>query len=169
MDDKKVADTESHDKVSAEDLAKAFDPEGKTVKKTKKTKGPKAKKWAKVLFALGMVTLIVGVSMLVVRLVSKPGVADAEFLVSTGEWIKDGSQSVIWNFTETGKGKLTTDGHLNDYDFEWSIDGNKLKIDTAWLYELNDEFNYSLDQGNKTLTLTNKDKNLEIKFKAKEV
>ena len=33
--------------------------------------------------------------------------------------------SVIWNFTEIGKGTLTTNNHENDYDFIWAIDGDR--------------------------------------------
>lgn len=126
------------------------------------------KKWPKILFALGMVVLVAGIAMLVVKLVSKPGKADAEFLVSSGEWVREGEPSVIWKFTEVGKGTLTTDNHKTDYDFIWALEKGKLKIETSWLYELNNEFNYTLDQGAKVLTISNDDNSLEIKFRASE-
>lgn len=60
---------------------------------------------------------------------------------------------VIWKFVEIGKGALTTNNHLNDYDFQWTIKDGKLIIKTAWLYELINEYDYSLDQQNGLLTL----------------
>ena len=69
---------------------------------------------------------------------------------------------MIWQFTEIGKGKLTTNGHTNDYDFIWAIEDDKLKIETSWLYDLENEYEYSLNQGDGTLTLKENDK--EIKF-----
>ena len=91
---------------------------------------------------------------------------EAEFLITTGEWVREDQPSVIWDFTEVGKGKLTTDSHLNDYDFIWKLDGGKLLIETAWLYDLNDDFDYTINQGEKTLTIKNADKNTEVKFTA---
>ena len=32
--------------------------------------------------------------------------------------------------------------HINDYDFIWAIDGGKLKIETNWLYTLNNDYSY---------------------------
>ena len=83
---------------------------------------------------------------------------DAEFLVQMGEWTREDAEGVIWNFTEIGKGTLTTNNHQNDYDFLWSVDGDTLKIETKWLYDLNDEYTYKLQQDNKTLTLSSKTK-----------
>lgn len=145
------------------ELAKAF--ESKDTARTRKS-GPK--KWAVVALAIGIVALIAGAIVLIVKNISQPKMADADFLISAGEWQRDDQPMVIWDFTEVGNGKLTTDGHLNNYDFIWSLENGKLKIETSWLYDLNDEFDYSLDQGSKTLTITNADKNLEVKFKAKE-
>lgn len=127
-----------------------------------KKKSPKNKKVV-ALFVIGMLVLVGGLSFLIYRLVAGPSMADAEFLVDAGEWVEEGEESVIWDFTEVGKGKLTTDGHQTDYDFIWALNGNKLKIETAWLYDLDNEFEYSLDQGAKVLTLKNDD--LEVKFK----
>ena len=55
---------------------------------------------------------------------------------------------------------MTTNNHINDYDFVWAIEDGKLKINTEWLYTLNDEFDYSLDQNEKTLTLTSGDEEI---------
>ena len=60
---------------------------------------------------------------------------------------------VEWQFTEIGKGTLTTNSHLNDYDFEWTIEDGKLKMRTKWLYQLENEYEYSLDQGTGRLVL----------------
>ena len=124
------------------------------------------KKGPIVVFLIGLVTLAGGLGFLIYKLASAPGMADAEFLVSSGQWTREDTKNVVWNFTEIGKGKLTTDDHTNDYDFIWALDGNKIKIETAWLYDLNDEFEYKLDQKNKILTLKDTSKNIEIKFKA---
>jgi len=169
-------------KMDMDELAKAFDAEytavdedkkvikddvgGKKEEKMKKSRRSSGKKWPKILFFLGMITLIVGVVMLVMRFALTPGKADADFLVSSGEWAREDEPSVIWKFTEVGKGTLTTDNHATDYDFIWALQDGKLKIETSWLYNLNDEFSYSLDQGGKTLTLKNNQ--TEVKFKAKE-
>ena len=68
--------------------------------------------------------------------------------------------SVIWNFTEIGKGTLTTNNHENDYDFIWAISGDTLEIETEWLYTTDDKFVYRLDQENQILIL-----NDEIEFR----
>ena len=65
--------------------------------------------------------------------------------------------SVVWNFTEVGKGTLTTNGHINDYDFIWALENGKLLVETDWLYALDDTYDYSLDKSAGTLTLTNED------------
>ena len=132
-----------------------------------------------VVFVIGLITLVVGVVFLVMHLNSAPSISDAEHLVEVGTWRLDGEEcvqlkcgdvekclndngepaegcnggGVIWTFTEVGKGTLTTNNHQNDYDFIWSIEGDKLKIETSWLYTMNDEFTYKLDQGTNTLTL----------------
>ena len=48
----------------------------------------------------------------------------------------------------------------NEYDFKWAFDDNKLKIDTDWLYTLNDEYEFSLDQETKTFTISNDDETI---------
>ena len=67
------------------------------------------------------------------------------------------NQNVIWKFTEIGKGVLTNNNHIDDHEFKWSIDGDKFKIETDWLYILYEDLTYSLDQENKTLTITRDD------------
>lgn len=126
------------------------------------------KKWPLIICALGVVALITGAAFLIFKLATGPSTNDAEYLVSVGEWMREDASDVVWNFTEIGKGTLTNDAHLNDYNFEWAIDGDKLQIKTAWLYDLNDEFEYHLDQNTKTLIIRNEDKDLEIKFVAND-
>ncbi len=129
-----------------------------------KEKAPKAKNPAKkkkiisisVLVA-GLIMLIVGVIFLVINSISASKAADGEYLISASNWVLEGSDSVIWDFTEIGKGTLTTNNHLNDYDFIWAIEDGKLKIETDWLYDLENEYDYSLDQGSGVLTLTDGD------------
>ena len=87
-----------------------------------------------IVMIIGLITLVIGVVFLIVRLVSGPSVADGEYLVSVGEWTEQGEPSIVWNFTEIGKGTLTTNNHTNDYDFAWALEDGKLKIDTEWLY-----------------------------------
>ena len=164
-------------KIDMDKLAEAF--EGEKPKKDsdkedskKKDSGKKEKSSKKgrskkpvVFFAIGMVILAIGLGFLIFKLVTKPNMADAEFLVSTGKWAEEDQPSVIWDFKDVGKGSLTTDNGTNNYDFIWALDGNKIKIETTWLYNLNDEFEYSLDQGGKVLTVKNSDGE-EVKFKA---
>lgn len=110
-----------------------------------------------IVLIIGLLTLIAGVVFLIVRLSAGPSMADGEYLVSVGEWKEQDEPSVIWNFTEIGKGTLTTNNHTNDYDFIWAIEDGKLKVNTEWLYTLNDEFDYTLDQNGNMLTLTRGD------------
>lgn len=110
-----------------------------------------------IVLIIGLLTLIAGVVFLIVRLNAGPSIADGEYLVSVGEWKEQDEPSVIWNFTEIGKGTLTTNNHTNDYDFVWAIEDGKLKVNTEWLYTLNDEFDYTLDQNGNMLTLTRGD------------
>ena len=94
---------------------------------------------------------------LLINILATPKVLDAEYLVQTGEWQLEDEPTVIWQFTEVGKGVLTTNAHTNDYNFIWAIDGNKIKIETDWLYKLNNEYTYELNQSNNQLVLTNND------------
>lgn len=119
-------------------------------------------------FVIGILVLIGGLVFLIVRLINQPKTEDADFLISAGEWVREDEPTVIWDFAEIGKGMLTTDGHMNDYPFAWAIKDEKLKVETDWLYDLADEFDYTLDQGAKILTIKLKDEDIEIKFQAKE-
>ena len=67
---------------------------------------------------------------------------------------------VVWDVDEIGKGKLTTNGGLDEYDFIWAIEGNKLKIETDWFYPLENEYQYFLDQNAGKLELTDGEKNI---------
>lgn len=137
-----------------------------------------------VIFAVGCVVLLAGIIAGVVRIVTTPGMRDAEYLVEVGKWtLTDdsnctgdetgetncmGGSGVIWNFTEIGKGTLTTNNHVNDYEFLWAIEGKTLKIETNWLYTLNDEYEYKLDQGAGVLTLKSGEKEIEFVKVAEE-
>ena len=138
-----------------------------------------------VILTVGIVTLVVGVVFLILKLSGGAAVSDAEYLVEVGSWKLDGEHcvemkcedemkclgadgepmvscnggGVIWNFTEIGKGTLTTNDHVNDYDFIWAIEDGKLKIETSWLYTIDNEYTYTLDKGSNTLVLDD-----DIKF-----
>ena len=138
-------------------------------KKPEKSKAKKIsgkKKMPIAVFVVGVIAMIGGLSFLIYKLVAGPAAADADFLINAGEWVEEDEPSVIWRFTEVGKGTLTTDGHQTDYDFIWALENGKIKVETAWLYKLEDTFGYSLDQGSKTLTFKDEDKGIEVKFKA---
>ena len=118
------------------------------------------KRFSIITFAIGLAIFIGGAVFFCLDFFGTPSTRDAEYLVSVGTWAQqseDSTTSVIWNFTEIGKGTLTTNNHINDYDFLWAIDGDTLKIETAWAYALNDTFTYHLDQSTNTLTLTRDD------------
>ena len=66
----------------------------------------------------------------------------------------EGGSGVIWKFTEIGKGTLTTNNHKNDYDFKWAMENGRLIMQTNWLYELDNEYDYTLDQGAGVLMLS---------------
>ncbi|MBR3269950.1 hypothetical protein IKG07_01740 [Candidatus Saccharibacteria bacterium] len=155
-------------KPDMDELAKAFDSAkkvGEDKPEGKKKKSGKSKK-SIAFFTIGMLALVGGLSFLIYRLVVGPSAADAEFLINAGEWVEEDEPSVVWKFTEVGKGTLTTDGHTTDYDFIWALENGKIKVETAWLYKLEDTFNYSLDQGAKVLTLKDEEKGVEVKLKA---
>ena len=138
------------------------------------------------ILVIGVAVLVMGAVFLILKLTSKPAVADGEYLVSAGEWILDGDPScntkksadatedaeggekteteasapevdcasrVVWKFTEIGKGTLTTNGHMNDYDFQWALEDGKMTIRTEWLYEMDNEYDYTLNQEDGILTL----------------
>lgn len=127
----------------------------KTVKQTKTRNPEKKKKIVSIsVLVIGLMVLIGGIVMLAINVIKSSQAADGDYLVSAGDWTLEGGESVIWDFTEIGKGTLTTNNHTNDYDFIWAIEDGKLLVETDWLYDLENEYDYSLDQGSKTLTLT---------------
>ena len=151
--------------VSQADLAAAFKPEKKSHKSTAPI----------VVLIVGILMLIAGVVFLVLNLLHGAGLQDGEYLVSAKEWVLEGDSdctpseetncepSVIWKFSEIGKGTLTTNNHINDYDFIWALDNGKLKVETSWLYDINNEYDYKLDQGAGTLTLTSGDETVTLR------
>ncbi|MBR2840126.1 hypothetical protein IKE82_02235 [Candidatus Saccharibacteria bacterium] len=111
--------------------------------------------------AVGLIALVAGAVFLIMKLTAAPGVADGEYLVSAGEWVMDSGDCtgedcgrVVWKFTEIGKGTLTTNAHENDYDFAWAIEDGKLIMQTKWLYEIDNQYDYVLNQEDGILTLT---------------
>ena len=111
-----------------------------------KTNNPEKKK--KIIsfsvLAVGLIALVVGVVFLVLNIIKMNQAADGDFLVTAGNWVMEGSDSkVVWDFTEIGKGSLTTNGHINDYNFIWSLKDGKLQIETDWLYDLENEYEYN--------------------------
>ena len=122
---------------------------------------------------VGLVALVVGAAFLIVKLTAKPGVADGQYLVNAGEWVMDSGdcegescEKVVWKFTEIGKGVLTTNAHTNDYEFKWAIEDGKLIMQTEWLYELDDSYEYKLNQDDGILTLTASEK--EYRFASRQ-
>ena len=114
-----------------------------------------------IVFIIGIIALATGIVFLVISLNKANSIQDGEYLVSVDNWAREDQPEVIWTFTEIGKGKLTTNNNKNIYDFIWALEGDKLKIETNWLYTLEDEFTYRIDNGNLILT---KDDSTEIKF-----
>ena len=132
--------------------------------KNEKAKMPRRKKKALsiTVFVVGLVTLVVGVVLLVLNLTRKVAIADGEYLMSAEKWTltdcgEEDCEKVVWKFTEIGKGTLTTDGGEHNYNFEWAIREGELQIQTDWLYELDNEYEYILDQDNGVLTLMDED------------
>lgn len=117
-------------------------------------------------FAVGLATLIAGAVFLILNLTRGADVADGEYLISVEKWVLSDSDRVEWKFTEIGKGTLTTNAHENDYDFLWSLEDGKMKVETDWLYDLEDEYDYKLDQNAGELTLSADGK--EYKFVAQQ-
>ena len=124
---------------------------------TPKKPTDKKKRLGIIVFVIGLVALIAGVAFLLINIFKAPDVRDAEYLVQIGAWQLEDEPTVVWQFTEVGKGTLTTNAHINDYDFIWAIDGNRLKIETDWLYTLNDEYIYELNQNDHKLVLMGDD------------
>ena len=115
-------------------------------------------------FIIGIIALIVGLVFLILRFTSGNHKQDSEYLISAENWILENGDSVIWDFTEIGKGTLTTNNHTNDYDYIWALEDGKLKIETKWLYDMENEYEYSIDQNSGILTL--RDSETEYRFKA---
>jgi hypothetical protein len=130
----------------------------------KKDNEPKQKNKKKliglIVLICGVLACIAGLVFLLINLFTGPGLRDAEYLVEVGEWVREDEPSVIWQFTEIGKGTLTTNSHTNDYEFIWAISDDVLQVETSWLYTLNDSFEYVLDQSANTLVLTSGDKTI---------
>ncbi|MBR2709286.1 hypothetical protein IKE98_03105 [Candidatus Saccharibacteria bacterium] len=178
---------DKNNEISAEALASAFqgDSKKKPIPEAKAPKPPKEKKKTKktasiVFLVLGIIVLVAGLVMLILKLTKGADISDAEYLVSAKEWVlSDGSNcdkksgansdttncepSVIWKFTDIGKGTLTTNNHTNDYSFIWALENGTLKVNTEWLYSLNDEYTYRLDKGAGTLTLEKDDETATFK------
>lgn len=142
-------------KVTPDDIV-IVEPKNKPPVIEEPPKEPMDKKLKRSIFVLiiGIFTLGVGAFFLFKVLTAPPKVRDAEYLVKVGTWAREDDSTVIWNFTEIGKGSLTTNHHYNDYDFIWSLEDNKLSIETSWLYTLNDVFEVEINQKKSTMTLT---------------
>ncbi len=112
------------------------------------------KKISIIVFIIGLITLAAGGAYLYFNLPKPLESRDAEYLVEKGTWVdKEDKTSIIWTFTEIGKGTVTTNNGQDTYDFIWNIEDDKLRIETDWLYTLNDEFTYSIDRTDNTLSL----------------
>ncbi len=110
-----------------------------------------SRRWPKIVLAAGIVVLVAGVALFVVKMISGATLRDANTLIEVGAWQREDAPEVVWTFTEMGKGTLTSNGHQNDYDFLWRIDGDTLKLEIKWLYDIESEYTYHLD--GKTLSL----------------
>ena len=147
-----------------EDTAEVKKVKKKTVKPVEAVKGATkgSRKKKKIVcitvFVIGIIILIVGIVFLVLSMLKGSAVADGEYLVAAESWVlseceEEDCDKVVWDFTEIGKGELTTDGGEHKYEFKWAIEDGKLLVQTDWLYEMDNEYEYSLDQGNGVLTL----------------
>lgn len=110
-----------------------------------------SRRWPKIVLVAGVALLIAGAALFVVKIVSGATLRDANTLIEVGAWQREDAPEVVWTFTEMGKGTLTSNGHQNDYDFLWRIDGDTLKLEIKWLYDIESEYTYHLD--GKTLSL----------------
>lgn len=123
---------------------------------------PKPKKWLLILVAaiLFLIGVVAGVAYFFWTHPENPEGEAApepvasEFLTTTASWEKLDSPSVIWSFKADGTGELTTN-RSNYYQFSWSLSEGQLKIKTAWLYELDDSFEFSFDEQAQTFTVRN--------------
>lgn len=145
-------------------VTRVSEAEPKKQGKQKKIRKPlsKLRKISIAVLVVGILALAGGAGFLVYKLTRTPGANDAEFLVEVGEWQREGEPSVVWDFTEIGKGTLSTNGGENEYDFAWAFEDGKLKIDTDWLYTLNDEYEFSLDQEARSFELKSEDETIKF-------
>lgn len=130
----------------------------------KKVRKPltKLRKISIAVLVIGILALAGGGGFLAYKLTRTPGANDAEILVEVGEWQREDEPSVIWDFKEIGKGTLTTNDGENGYDFVWAFEDGKLKIDTDWLYTLNDEYEFSLDQEARSFEIRSGDETIKF-------
>lgn len=124
------------------------------IRKLDDKKPERPKKIGLIVFLVGLVVLAAGLVFMLTRVLAKPGLRDAEFLVSIGKWTREDATEVEWDFTEVGKGTLTTNGHKNDYDFIWALSGDQIEIETEWFYALENTYTYQIDQEAKKLILS---------------
>lgn len=148
----------------------------------------KKKRFSFIIFVIGILVLVFGLVLILLKLINiDDRMQDGEYLVEKREWAlvhtsttdepwSTGTEfitncgsggvetncievvEVIWQFTEIGKGTLTTNDHLNDYDFIWALEDGKLKIETSWLYPLENEYEYELNQESGLLKLADGEK-----------
>ncbi len=148
----------------------------------------KKKRFSFIIFVIGILVLVFGLVLILLKLINiDDRMQDGEYLVEKKEWAlvhtsttdepwstetefitncgSGGVETncidvveVIWQFTEIGKGTLTTNDHLNDYDFIWALEDGKLKIETSWLYLLENEYEYELNQESGLLKLADGEK-----------
>lgn len=85
------------------------------------------------------------ITRLIMEKESAEKISDADFLVSKHVWKKVGTENVIWTFESDGSCKISTNG-TETFDCDWNFSDEKLHIKTAWLYELDDTFEFSLDK-----------------------
>ena len=130
-----------------------------------------------VVLMIGLITFVIGAVFLLLRLTEKPAISDGEYLMSVKNWVleednncglieqanseekancEDGAR-VVWQFIDVGKGVLTTNNHLNDYSFNWILQEKRMLVQTDWLYKLNNEYEYTLNQNEGILILSDND------------
>lgn len=148
--DEKARAAETGEKAKVDDKKAQVDSE-----KTKRSAQPERKmqKSGLVMLIVGLVVLVAGLAWMLVKLPHGAGLRDAEYLVEVGTWVREDAPGVVWEFTEVGNGRLTTNDGLNTYDFIWALEGSELRIETDWLYTLGDSYIYQLDQGTERLVL----------------
>ena len=96
-------------------VKKKADKAAEAVKGAAKHPQKKKKITCITIFVLGMIVLVVGTVFMVLNVLKGNAVADGEYLVAAGDWMltdcgNENCDKVVWDFTEIGKGVLTTDG-----------------------------------------------------------